>query len=185
MPQLNKANGSHAPSKAIVLFGMSDDGKPQAGLFPEAQSALAKKAAKQLHLTAVSVSASELATLGTKIPAGRLYANRRTFVPNVRRDVHDKLIEFAKAGGSTAASRGSASGNQPLPPSAGFPKDWDSIAPGHQVIVQCSLPDGWWESIVLKRDGDMLTVRWRDYPKDPSFTVHYGQVALQRTQPPD
>jgi hypothetical protein len=143
---------------------------------------LAKKAAKQLHLSSVCVSTSELTAIG-KIPAGRLYANRRSFIPNVRREVHQKLTEFAKAGGSTSGSRGSMTGNPPLPPSAGFPKDWDSIAAGHQVLVQCSLPDGWWESIVLKREGDMLTVRWRDYPKEPSFTVHYGQVALQQTQP--
>ena len=184
MPDLNKANGSQAAAKAIVLFGLSDDGKPQAGQFPEAHAGLAKKVAKALHLNALTVSPSELASIGAKIPAGRLYANRRSFIPNVRRDVHEKLIEFAKSGtGSTGGGRGAASGNPPLPPSAGFPADWASISVGHQVLVQCSLPDGWWESIVIKRDGDMLTVRWRDYPKEPAFTVHYGQVALQWNEP--
>jgi len=182
MPELNKANGSHTQTKAIVLFGLSDEGKPQAGLFAEPHAALAKKVAKALHLNALTVSASELASIGAKIPAGRLYANRRSFIPNVRREVHAKLIELAKSGGG-AAGQGSKSGNPPLPPSAGFPKDWDSIAPGHQVLVQSSLPDGWWESIVIKRDDDILTVRWRDYPKYAPFTVHYGQVALQRTEP--
>ena len=38
MPQLNKPNGSHPPSKAILLFGIADDGKPQAGLFPAAHA---------------------------------------------------------------------------------------------------------------------------------------------------
>ena len=115
MTELNKTNGSHAPSKAIVLFGLSDDGKPQAGIFPEAQSAMAKKAAKHSHLTALSVSTAQLAEIGTKIPAGRLYANRRSFIPNVRRDVHQKLIEFAKSGGGSTGSRGATSGNPPLP----------------------------------------------------------------------
>jgi hypothetical protein len=183
MPDLNKANGSQtAAPKAIVLFGLSEDGKPQAGQFPEAHAGLVKKVAKALHLNALTVSPAELASIGAKIPAGRLYANRRSFIPNVRRDVHAKLIEFAKSG-SSSSGRGAASGNPPLPPSAGFPQDWASIAVGHQVLVQCSLPDGWWESIVIKRDGDMLTLRWRDYPKEPAFTVHYCEVALQRTEP--
>jgi hypothetical protein len=182
MPELNKPNGSTLPANAIVLFGLSDDGKPQAGLFPQTQSALAKKAAKQLHLSSLCISTADLAAVG-KIPAGRLYANRRSFIPNVRRDVHEKLVELAKTGGGGAAASRGSTGNPAAPPSAGFPKDWDSIAPGHQVLVQASLADGWWECAVMSRDGDMLTVRWRDYPKEPAFTVHYGQVAIQRTQP--
>jgi hypothetical protein len=182
MTYLNKANGSQPPSKTIVLFGLSDDGKPQAGVFPEAKSSVVKKAAKQLRLKAVRLSAKQLAALGTEIPPGRLYANRRSIIPTVKRDVHEKLIQFAKSVGGAGEDRGS-SGNQSMPPPAGFPQDWASIAPGHQVIVQCSLPDGWWECIVIKREGEMLTVRYRDYPKEDPFTVHYGAVALQWGQP--
>ena len=182
MPHVSKANGADA-SQAIILFGLSDEGRPQAGLFPGAQTALAKKAAKQLRLSAVCVSASQLAGLGAKIPSGRLYANRKSFIPNVRRDVHQKLVDFARAGGGSAASsRGSSSGGQALPPPAGIPKDWDSIAPGHQVIAQCSLADGWWEAIVISRTDDLLTLRWRDYPKESEFRMHYQQVALQKPQ---
>jgi hypothetical protein len=182
MPHVSKANGANA-SQAIILFGLSDEGRPQAGMFPGAQTALAKKAARQLRLSAVCVSASELAGLGTKIPSGRLYANRKSFIPNVRRDVHQKLVDFARAGGGSAASsRGSSSGSQALPPPAGVPKDWDSIAIGHQVIAQSSLADGWWEAIVITRTEDMLTLRWRDYPREPEFKAHCEQVALQKPQ---
>src|SRR4051794_24109094 len=98
MPELNKPNSSTLPANAIVLFGLSDDGKPQAGLFPQTQTALAKKAAKRLHLSSLSISTADLAGVG-KIPAGRLYANRRSFIPNVRREVHERLLELAKTGG--------------------------------------------------------------------------------------
>ena len=81
MPHLNKPNGASEPARAIVLFGLSDAGKPQAGLFSESQASLAKKAAKQLGLTALTLSTADLAKLKTKIPAGRLYANRRSFIP--------------------------------------------------------------------------------------------------------
>ena len=84
----------------------SDAGKPQAGLFSESQASLAKKAAKQLGLTALTLSTADLAKLKTKIPAGRLYANRRSFIPAARRDVHQKLVEFAKSGSGGSGSRG-------------------------------------------------------------------------------
>ena len=183
MAHVSKANGVHDASQAIVLFGLSEEGRPQAGLFAGAQLALAKKAAKQLRLSALCISASQLAGLGAKIPPGRLYANRKSFIPNVRRDVHQKLVDFARgAGGSVASGRGATAGGQPLPPPAGIPKDWDSIAAGHQVIAQSSLADGWWEAIVISRTEEMLTLRWRDYPREPEFKAHFAQVALQKPE---
>jgi hypothetical protein len=179
MAHLNKVNGSTNPANAIVVFGLSDDGKPQAGLFAESQAALAKKAAKQLGLTALTVSHADLATIKAKIPAGRLYANRRSFVPAARRDVHEKLLEFARSGGSGSSRGSDASGLPPSPP-AGIPRDWDSIEPGHQVIAQQSLIGGWWEAIVLVREGDILTLKWRDYPEESHFRMHRTQVALQQ-----
>ena len=180
MPHLNKPNGASEPDRAIVLFGLSDAGKPQAGLFSGSQASLAKKAAKELGLTALTLSTADLAKLKTKIPAGRLYANRRSFIPAARRDVHDKLVEFARGGGSQSKGGSSTSDGQPASPPAGFPEDWDSIAPGHQVIAQASLTDGWWEAIVLVREGDMLTLKWRDYADEGHFRMHVTQVALQQ-----
>ena len=75
------------------------------------------------------------------------------------------------------------SGQSPSPP-AGIPKDWDSIAPGHQIIAQASLTDGWWEAIVLVREGDMLTLKWRDFPDESHFRMHVAQVALQQLPMP-
>ncbi len=61
-----------------------------------------------------------------------------------------------------------------------YPRTYDEIAPGHLVIVQESLKDGWYEGIVLERNGDMVTVRYRDYPKLPKFMRHLDAVALIR-----
>jgi hypothetical protein len=180
MPQTIKANGSTAASKAVVLFGLSEDGKPQAGLFPESHAALARKVAKQLGLTALDVSSPSLTALAAKIPAGRLYANRRSVIPAVRRDLHEKLVECAKSGASGGGSLGSETGDLPASPPAGIPKDWDSITAGQQVIAQSSLEDGWWEAIVMVREGDILTLKWREAPRDPLFKVHVSQVAIQQ-----
>jgi hypothetical protein len=37
---------------------------------------------------------------------------------------------------------------------------------------------GWWEAIVIERNDDMLTLRFRDYPKLPKFSRHRAAVAL-------
>ena len=65
-----------------------------------------------------------------------------------------------------------------LPVATGLPGTWDEIAPGHLVIAQEALEYGWWEAIVLGRTGDMLTLRFRDYPKLPKFARHRAAVAL-------
>ena len=43
---------------------------------------------------------------------------------------------------------------------------------------QESLVNGWWEAIVLDRKDDMLTLRFRDYPRLPKFFRHRSAVAL-------
>jgi hypothetical protein len=45
----------------------------------------------------------------------------------------------------------------------------------------CDDTYGWWEAIVLDRNGDMLTLRFRDYPKLPKFVRHRAAVALIST----
>ena len=65
---------------------------------------------------------------------------------------------------------------------SGLPKSWDDIAPGHLVIAQESLEHGWWEAIVIARNGDMLTLRFREYPKLPKFVRHRAAVALVSTE---
>ena len=41
-----------------------------------------------------------------------------------------------------------------------------------------STEEHWWEAIVIARNGDMLTLRFRDYPKLPKFSRHRAAVAL-------
>jgi hypothetical protein len=46
------------------------------------------------------------------------------------------------------------------------------------VLVHESPADGWWEATVLKREDEILTLRFRDYPKQPTFIRHINAVAL-------
>ena len=64
------------------------------------------------------------------------------------------------------------------PVARGLPRNWDEIAPGHLAVAQESLANGWWEAIVIERKGDMLTLRFRDYPRLPKFFRHCTAIAL-------
>jgi hypothetical protein len=170
------------PEAAVVLFGLDAHGKPKAARFRETEAALAAKAAKQLHLRVLTSSNSAVTALAAHLPAGRIHASGRGVVPNVRTDLYTKLL--AAAGSS--ANGPSAHGDQPNDDAprarnAGndqFPKDWDDITRGHIVIANDSPTDGWYEAVVVERNGDMCTLRWRDWPRYRSFTRHRRALAL-------
>jgi len=100
-------------------------------------------------------------------------------VPNIRQTLYSQIV--AALAGTPEAPRGKA---QDLPTVASdLPKTWDDIGPGHLVIAQESHDNGWWEAICIRRDGDMLTFRFRDYPKLPRFSRHKA-ARSQRTDTP-
>ncbi len=63
-----------------------------------------------------------------------------------------------------------------------MPTTWDGIAVGHLVIAQEGKWQGWWEAIVLARDGDMLTLKWLEDDL-PKVVRHAGSVALLKPNP--
>jgi hypothetical protein len=182
-----KARQSHSDSKAailpVVLFGVDQHGKPTAARFPESQARLAAKAAKQLDLRVLTVASPAVAELAATLPVGRIHASGKGFVPNVRGDLYAKLlatagppIQVAQPSARTlrgAQSNGGGS-NTKKPAQERLPRDWDAIAPGHLVVAQDGPADGWYEAIVVEQNGDMFTLRWRDYPVTPisKFSGH-------------
>jgi hypothetical protein len=65
-----------------------------------------------------------------------------------------------------------------LPAARGLPRSWDEIGPGHLVIAQEALEYGWWEAIVLDRQGDSFILQYRDYPHLPKFVRHRTGIAM-------
>ena len=66
----------------------------------------------------------------------------------------------------------------PDPAPQDLPRSWDEVAPGHVVIARETLEFGWWEAVVIERNGDLVTVRYRDYPDFPPQVRHRSFVAL-------
>ena len=59
-----------------------------------------------------------------------------------------------------------------------LPKTWSEIQVGSLVIGHEGHEYGWWEAIVTEVRGDVLTLRWRDYPRQIAVTRDRQEVAL-------
>jgi len=177
-PTKGNGNGNKSTS-ALFVLGYDDQQKPRGARFVDANASLVTKAAELMELNVYEAADGELADLVKKLPVGRLYSTGKGFVPNIRQTLYSQII--AALAITPSAARGKA---EDLPTVAsGLPKTWDEIGSGHLVIAQETLENGWWEAICVRRDGDMLTLRFRDYPKLPKFARHKTAVALVCPEP--
>ena len=142
-------------------------------------------------------AAPAFAELGMKLPPGRVYASGKAFVPNIKRGLHDELVAVLAQPGDTSQPHKLAypPGQTPddasadsavrcvSPITSGLPRSWETIGVGHMVLVNESPVDGWWEAVVIKREEEILTLRFRDYPKQPTFIRHINTVALVNPGP--
>ena len=179
-PKPTAKSGSHAAATVpLIVLGYDDQHKPHGARFQSADVKLVTEAAKAMSLNVYEAANEDLAALAKKLPTGRLYSNGKGFVPNIRQDLYSAFIANLAQAPQAALAKDDES---PLPQVAsGLPRSWDEIAPGHLVIAQETLEYGWWEAIVLDRNGDMLSLRFRDYPKLPKFVRHRSAVALIST----
>ena len=162
----------------LIVLGLGNC-QPRAAKFPASQIDLVAKAAKTMNLTVGKAAVgTELAEMAKKLPDGRLYATGRGSVPPIRRDLYVNLVEQLKLAGQPVPETHSQVQAEQTGPD--LPATWDDIAVGHLVIAHESAVEGWWEAIVLARDGDLLTLKWRDYPLQSNVTRHVATVALMK-----
>jgi hypothetical protein len=174
-----KGNPQTSTTVPLIVLGYDDQHKPRGAKFQGADVKLVTAAAKAMGFNVYEAATEDLAALAKKLPVGRLYSNGKGFVPNIRQNLYSGFISTLAQTPQAALAKDDEA---PLPQVAsGQPRSWDEIAPGHLVLAQETLEYGWWEAIVLDRNGDMLTLRFRDYPKLPKFVRHRAAVALIST----
>ena len=166
----------------LVLFGIDNRGKPKGARFGKEHASLAMKAATQLQLKVLASDDPKVAEIAARLPVGRVHGTGRTFVPFIRRDLYDKLVAAAANGnarstsppnGSSGAQGSTLGGSAPH-----LPQNWQAIGVGDLVVATQSLEDGWYEAIVVEANGDMLTLRWRDFPRQRRFARHRLRLGL-------
>ena len=171
MPQKSGTKPNSAVAGKVVVFGLDSNWRPHAAWFSQTQADQARAAANQLRLNVIVVANGTAADLVGKLPAGQIHAAGPAMVPPVREDLYEKVV-------ATINPRGEAGQDPGAPVVTDLPETWAAIKPGHLVLAQDSLVGGWYEAIVVGRTGDKVTLRSRDYPGFPNFTVPVKAVAL-------
>jgi hypothetical protein len=165
-----KSAPAQPPVKAYILFGGDEYAKPRAARFTGDDPALLAKAAEAMHLRLVAITEPDVAEIAALLPVGRLHASGKGLVPYVKGEVYSELMYATLA---TAVPK-----THPDPAPQDLPRTWDDLVPGHLVIAKESLELGWWEAIVIERTGDLVTVKYRDYPQYPPMVRHRSVIAL-------
>jgi hypothetical protein len=193
-----KSDKGPATVDQLFVLGLDDNGKPRGARFAELKDNIAS-AATDMNCRILINQPEAVSDIAMKLPVGRIYASGKAFIPNIRRDLYDKISEAARivaeksdAEIETGAAEQSvvvksvidqadaapAEARCVSPVTSGLPRSWETIGVGHMVVFHESPDDGWWEGIVIKREGDLLTLRLRDFPKQGTFVRHINTVAL-------
>jgi hypothetical protein len=170
------SNARPATTPPLIVLGFDHQQKPRGARFVDAKPDLVTKAADLLGFKVYEASSEDVAEYAKKLPLGRLYANGRGFVPNIRQSLYSDLVVVL--GQEPQATLSKTGDKDSLPAARGLPRSWDAIGPGHLVIAQEALEYGWWEAIVLDRQGDTFILQYRDYPHLPKFVRHRSGIAM-------
>ncbi len=100
------SGGNH--SRALVVYGLDDGGKPHASLFADADADLAEKAAEMMSMRAFRVTEPEQLTTVAGLPKGRVFSSGRAFVPYAGRAISERLVALGGAPAPKPISRPAA-----------------------------------------------------------------------------
>jgi hypothetical protein len=163
----------------LFVFGLDNEGKPRGARFVEFNEKVVSGTAA-INLTYVHPASAAFAEVGMKLPAGRLYASGKAFVPPIRRELLGKLEAVLAVPGDESEVHHQPPRESDVAVAPGLPRSWDSIEIGHVVLAPDDSPIeyGYWPCVVIKREDHVLTLRLRDYPNKGTYVRHIAQVAL-------
>ena len=184
MGKQSEKKATNTPDQFFV-FGIDSTGKSRGARFAEFNDR-ALKFALDIGMVGVHPASPAFTELAMKLPAGRLYASGKAFIPNVRRDAVKELNAILGSAGDTSqqhrppTTNGEPQGSSISTIASGLPRSWESIEVGQVVLAEeDGVNEGYWACVVVKREADILTLRLRDYPKQKQqYVRHVAQVAL-------
>jgi hypothetical protein len=173
------ATSQNTNSQVFVILGFDDQHQPRGGRYTDPNLEVLIKAAASMGLCLYEIKSRDLIKLVQTLPVGRLLSNGHAEVPTIKQPLYSELISEI-AVDPQAVLRGKVA--EAIPSHNSLPASWDAIDVGHLVIAQETLDYGWAEAVVVGRANEILTLRYRDYPKLPKFYRHYRTVALLHQQ---
>ena len=158
----------------LLVYGLDDKNKPRAATFVSSDPGQIAKAAAAQDLKVCKATSKALKDIASALPEGQVQSKGQLDVPNVEFSRYRRLFDLLAEMDQSASEPRTE--NETV--SAGLPDTWDEIAVGHLVLAQELLDYGWWEAIVVERQGKTLKLRYRDYPRLPKFRRPAAAVAL-------
>lgn len=181
---------------ALIILGRDEQGKPHASWFADDEATTARKAAALMGMAALAVTSDELRALADQLPHGRLFASGKAFVPFVKGELFTRLAGYLsvseqvrleqRGSGAATSEEAAASASSGLGgvapsevPAGAVGTDWKTLAVGNVVIAFENQDDGWWPAVVVRvASENMYTLRWRDYPDQPTIVRSRKHIAL-------
>ena len=195
-----------AASTSLVIFGRDENGKAHASRFSVEDTVQAKQAAALMGMRALRLETAEHETLAAKLPVGRLFESGRAFVPFVKRELYERLMAVAGEPGSANGSQvgsiiqdeviepddlrrrsealdervhaGEADTLAEKPPVSTSASEHEQPFLVGETVLAPELEASWWEAIIVAVEDEMVTLKWRDFPKEPPFTRQRYQIAF-------
>ena len=151
-------------AKTLIMFGLDKDRKPHAAQFTGENEALLAKAASSMGMRLAVPSSKKHFEVVHKLPLGKIHSTGSGLVPIVDQQLYDQIATLV--GGDSGVI------------SASLPKSPAQLAPGHLVLAQESIEDGWWCAVIIRRSNDAATLKWRDFPSEPEFIRPISALAF-------
>ena len=137
---VKRSSTAQAPATPLIVLGFDEQQKPRGARFVDAKPDLVTKTADLMGFKVYQASLPDVAEVAKKLPLGRLYANGRGFVPNIRQSLYTDVVAALALEPQTALSKNGD--KERLPAARGLPRSWDEIAAGHHVIATSRLNAG-------------------------------------------
>lgn len=193
-----------AVSHAIVVFGRDEQSKAHASRFEAADAEVAERAAGLMGMKALRLATATQQELGAKLPAGRVFATGRAFVPFVKAEVFAQFdadpaayapkrppeaemppAASQKPKGAHSARRAAEAATDTRDAASGPaepPADHAAIIVGHRVLA-AELYDEqtfYLAEVVAVKGADLLQLRWaaEQYANEAHFERHRDHLAL-------
>jgi hypothetical protein len=100
-------------------------------------------------------------------------AGSKSYLDDIRADLGQCGVIRAARDHDTAAIFDWLGGSAPH-----LPQNWRDIGVGDLVVTHEGPEEGWYEAIVVEAASDMLTLRWRDYPRERRVVRHRLRLGL-------
>jgi hypothetical protein len=179
------------PKPLYVIIGADKDGKPRAARYQHADAITVAKAAAMTGFRIARAFSVKARAASKQLPEVQLFASGRALVPRVKQSIFKTLGESLTfpvaqpcATPATPQKRSEEAAEEPEQLDGLVRNPWGAIKQGSLVLAEETEDGGWYEAVVVSSKGQMLSLRWRDWPKLKVFSVPRTAVAIAPSRRP-